>query len=261
MRVLDYWPKNETYSATEGTIKVDARRQKDEHFKFDLGASYPTIGSAQASGNYRNNLNVQESYIRKPQLQQLTSSGTIHQGYGALFKFRSGPVDLLEGSREIAILFEASPNWRADLIQVLMTAVGQSSSFGRPQVLAQSRQWVTVHREGDAAAAAQAARYVQYERALRSLAASQGKQVAERTWLTLWHKAGSALNLVESKIPIDYLDRALFGAASRDGADGTERLPIELRVAILDYWQERERLCNLAKPDSQSPMLVNNSAG
>jgi hypothetical protein len=252
LRVLDFWPKNETYSQFEGTVKVDAHRKKDEHFNFNLAAGYPGVGNANASGDYQNHLNVQESYVKKPPLQMLTSSGTIHQGFGVFFKFRPGPIDVLEGSKDVALLVEVPKGWRADLLQVAMTAAGTHSNSSRSQVLSQSRQWTTTHREGDGAAAAQAQVYVQHERHLRGVAASKQREVAERSLPTFWHKAGAALNVVESRIPEDYLTRVIFGRANPRLDDGSGRLPVDLRVAILDYWDQRGQLLSLSRPTSTS---------
>jgi len=32
LRVVDFWPKNETYTEYEGTVTVESSRQKQEHF-------------------------------------------------------------------------------------------------------------------------------------------------------------------------------------------------------------------------------------
>jgi|694.fasta_scaffold00058_10 hypothetical protein len=248
LRVVDFWPKNETYTEYEGTVTVESSRQKQEHFQFDLAAAYPTVGHARVSGDYRNHLNVEESYQRKPPMQTLTSSGTIRQGFGAFYKFRPGPIDVLEGSREIALLVEAPAGWRADMLQAWMTAVGTTDSgSGRVHVLGQSRMWVTTHQEGDGAAAAQAIAYVRNERTLRGLAASRHNDVQQRSMPTLLHKVGAALDMVPQRIPQDYLERALFGPESPRFDEGTQRLPVDLRVAILDYWEARSRLLSMAQ--------------
>jgi hypothetical protein len=247
LRVIDFWPKNETYTPYEGTVKVDANRQKDEHFAFNLSAAYPAVAEASASGDYRNQLNIQESYIKKPPMQTLTSSGTIHQGYGVFYKFRPGPVDVLEGSKEVAILVEAPKGWRADLLQVVMTAAGTDNNGNSPRVISQSRLWITTHREGDEAAAAQAQVYVHQERRLRGMAASQQGEIAKRSYPSFWHKAGAAINVVDSRIPSDYLVRVIFGRANRAFDDGSNRLPVDLRVVILDYWEQRDLLLSLSR--------------
>ncbi len=265
MRVVDFWPKNETYSELEGTIDIEASKQVDEHFSFGLAAAYPTIGSANAKGDYLNHTNVQERYQRRPPMQTLTSSGTIHQGFGVFFKFRPGPVDVLEGARDVALLVEVPAEWRADMLRVKMTAVevhnGSSYSNTR-KVVASSQLWMTTHREGDGSAAAQALAYVHNERALRGLAASQQQQIAQRSTPTIFHKVGAALDVVETRIPQNYLASVIFGPASNQFNSGMQRLPVDLRVAILDYWQQRSQLLDLARPktNGQNPSRTTESS-
>jgi len=255
LRVVDFWPKNETYSQYEGTVSVEAARQKDEHYSFKLAAAYPGIGQAGASGDYRNKLSVQESYQRRPPVQTLTSSGTIRQGFGVFYKFRPGPVDVMEGSRDIALLVEVPGGWRADLLRVRMTAAGttsgafssSSTSNTRSKIVASDQLWIAIHREGDVAAAAQALAYVRQERNLRGLADAQRKEVQRRSLPTVWHKMGAALDVVDSRIPTDYLAAVIFGPSRPQFDQGTQRLPVDLRVAILDYWDQREQLLSLAR--------------
>lgn len=260
LRVVDFWPKNETYSQYEGTVSVETSRKKDEHFQFNLAAAYPGIGQAAASGDYRNQLNIQESYQRRPPVQTLTSAGTIRQGFGVFFKFRPGPVDLVEGSRDIAILVEVPVGWRADLLQVRLTATGAANTAvnapRQPRIVASDQLWITTHREGDVAAAAQALAYVRQERYLRGLAASRNKEVDKRSLPTLWHKMGAAMELVDSRIPTDYLSAAIFGPAKPQFDQGTQRLPVDLRVAILDYWDQRAQLLSLTRANSRTQELA-----
>ena len=260
LRVVDFWPKNEIYSEYEGTVSVEASRQKDEHFSFNLAAAYPGIGQAAAGGDFRNKLNVQESYQRRPPIHTLTSSGTIRQGFGVFFKFRPGPLDCVEGSRDIAILVEAPRGWRADMLQVRMTATGVASSGAynnqQSRLVATDQLWIATHREGDGAAAAQALNYVRQERRLRGLAANQHKEVEKRSLPTFWHKMGVAMDVVDSRIPVDYLSAAIFGPAKQQFEQGTQRLPVDLRVAILDYWDQRAQLLSMARPNYRTQELA-----
>jgi hypothetical protein len=264
LRIVDFWPKDEAYSEFEGAVNVEASRQKDEHFSFNLGASYPTIGHAQASGDYRNRMDVQESYRRRPPMQAVTSSGTIRQGFGVFYKFRPGPVDILEGSRQIALLVEAPRGWRADMLQVAMTAAGANSSNPRSataqqrgSVLASQRFWMTTHREGDAAAAAQALAYVRHERHVRGLAASKQEEIDRRSAPSLLRTVGLALNAIEPRTPKNYLEQVIYGPADPSFGQGGSRLPIDLRIAILDYWDQRSDLIELSRSRlSVEPSLV-----
>jgi hypothetical protein len=136
-------------------------------------------------------------------------------------------------------------------MQVSMHAVGQNAS-SRMQTLGHSRLWMTVHQVGDQAAAAQAQRYVTQERALRALAAASQKQIEEKSLPTIWHKVGAALDVVDPKIPTDFMTQVLFGASQPKGLQyprfdqATNRLPVDVRVAILDYWEQREAILKLA---------------
>jgi len=258
MRLIDFWPKNEVYSDIDGTVAVARSQQKDVDFAFNVAGAYEPFGRGTASGNYHNTLNHQESYQRKPPMQVLTSSGTIHRGYGVFFKFRPGPSPLLEGAREVALLVEVPQGWRGDMLRITMRAAGRGSgsSSARTQALAQSQLWTTTHREGDSVAATQAQRYVAQERKLRALAASSSEQIVNRSLPTLWHKLGASLEIVEPRIPADYLSRIIFGAANQRFEGGKERLPVDLRVAALDYWEERQRLMSLAAASAPTQHVV-----
>jgi len=251
MRVVDFWPKQELYSEVQGTVSVDNKYHKDSHFAFNVSGGYEPFVRGNANGEFNEKIDSHQQFQRKPPMQLLTSAGTVLRGYGVFFKFRPGPVPQLEGEREVAILFEVPMNWRADLMQVTMHAAGQNGS-SRSQVLGQSRLWMTVHQEGDQAAAAQAQRYVTQERALRALAAASQKQIEEKSLPTIWHKVGAALDVVEPKIPSDYLTQILFSASPNQVSkqpyfdNATNRLPVNVRVAILDYWEQRDAVLKLA---------------
>ncbi len=251
MRVVDFWPKTELYSEVQGTVSVDNTYHKDSHFAFNVSGGYEPFVRGNANGEFNEKVDSHQQYQRKPPMQVLTSAGTVRRGFGVFYKFRPGPVPQLEGEREVAILFEVPANWRADLMQVSMHAVGQNGS-SRTQTLGHSRLWMTVHQQGDQAAATQAQRYVTQERGLRALAAASQKQIEEKSLPTIWHKVGAALDVVDPKIPTDFMTQVLFGASQPKSLQnprfdqGTNRLPVDLRVAILDYWEQREAILKLA---------------
>ncbi len=248
IRVIDFWPKNEVYSDIEGNVNVESTKQADNNLNFQLSGAYEPLGRGSVQGDFHNKSNTQESYQRKPPMQILTSSGTIGRGYGVFFKFRPGPLPVMEGVRDVAILAEVPRGWRADMLQVTMRAVGSSAYSNRPQTVGETRLWMTTNREGDVAAGEQAKRYVTQERALRSLAASSQARVQDKSLPTFWHKLGASLEVIDPKIPNDYLQQIIFGSTNKyyDNAT-TNRLPVDLRVAILDYWDVRDSLVGLAR--------------
>lgn len=247
LRVIDFWPRDEVYSEVDGLVSVEHSRQKDGDLAFNLAAAVEPFGRGTLTGNYHDKSSVQERYSRKPPMQVLTSSGTIRRGYGVFFKFRSGPLPMNEGARDIAILAEVPPGWRADLLQVTMRAAGTASAHSRDlRTLGSSQMWVTVHQEGDREAAAHTRRFVTQERTLRALAASRSEQIADKSLPTWWHKLGAAMDVVEPKIPADYMRQALFGLSGQYLEGASHRLPVDVRVAVLDFWDARQQLTELA---------------
>ncbi len=249
LRVLDFWPKMELYSQVDGTISVQNQSQKNQNYSFNVSGGYEPFARGAASGDYRGQQQVDERYVRRPPMQMLTSSGTVGRGYGAFFKFRPGPTPVLEGDREIALLVEAPSGWRADLLRINMRAVGSvASPYGGTEMreLGTAQFWTAVHHVHDTQAAQAARRYVASEQSLRRVAAASQQSIEHRSLPTVFHKVGAALDVVEPKIPSNYLDRILFDLNQSYFDATASRLPVDLRVAVLDYWDERARMMNLA---------------
>lgn len=260
LRMVDYWPREEVYSDIEGTIAVERSRQKDGDLAFNVSAAVEPFGRGSATGNYHDKSSTQERYQRRPPMQILTSSGTIRRGYGVFFKFKPGPFPVAEGSRDISILAEVPASWRADMLLVTMRAVGRSGTSGSDtRSLGSSKLWMTAHQEGDSAAAARARRFVSQERSLRALAASSRERIEEKSLPTIWHKMGAALDVVEPKIPDDFLTQAIFAPRGHYFEGTSHRLPVDIRIAVLDFWQQRDALLDLAR-GSDAGQGINDAA-
>ncbi|GAB5403590.1 MAG: hypothetical protein Aurels2KO_18210 [Aureliella sp.] len=248
MRVVDFWPKTETYSQVEGAVTVKTSVEGAQQLGAKGTASYAPVGQAGVDASMKRSTRREETFQQKPPMEVLSSSGTLHRGYGAFFKFLAGPQAVLEGAREIAVLVEVPTHWRADMLHVSLEAIGRTSQRKSVHHVGSSQLWTAVYQEGDTAAAAQASRYVTQERSLRALAAASREDVSKKSLPSVWHKLGAALDVVEPKIPEDYLSQAIFSSRYRYRDNlATSRLPVDLRVAILDYWDERERLAAMAR--------------
>ncbi|MCA9194428.1 MAG: hypothetical protein KDB03_21810 [Planctomycetales bacterium] len=256
LRVIDFWPRMETYSDIEGSVNVQTTQQQDRNLKVNLTAAYPPVTGSLA-GDFQNKTQYQESFQRRPPMQVLLSSGISHRGYGVCFKFRPGTTPMLEGTHDIAILVEAAPQWRGDLIRFLARASGTGGkTHSRGSVLSQTDLWIATHLEGDHQACAEVRCYVTQEQRLRALAASQAGVVAEHALPTWWHRLGAAMEVVEPRIPDNYLGNALFGDPQQYFDHHTSRLPVDLRVAILDYWDQKKSVLGLALPNRTSTGLA-----
>jgi hypothetical protein len=214
MRMLDFWPKSEVYSEIEGNVSVESSQQHDRKLNFSVAGVYEPFGKGAIQGDMQSRSNVQERYQRKPAMQVVSASGTIQRGFGVFFKFRPGPLPVLEGVRDLAILAEVPPGWRADMLQIHLRAVGTAAQQSRSQTLGEARLWITTHREGDQAAAAAATRYVTQERALRSLAASNQQRIDSKALPTIWHKLGASLDVIEPRIPLTICPKSFLAYAT-----------------------------------------------
>ena len=257
MSVVDYWPRNEWFSEIEGNVAVSQTRNTDREFALTASASWEPIARGNAVAKQNTQSNVQETYQRRPPMQVLTSSGTIRRGSGVFFKFRPGQLDSLEGAREVALLLRVPHGWRADRLQVDLRAFGKRSKSDRSnQCLGQARHWVAIYQEGDATASVVARDFIHQELQLRRLAVARREQVQERSMPSMWHKIGAAIDVVDPKIPGDYLNRVIFGGQSQYLEGGIHRLPVDLRVAILDFWEARDRLSHLSNATGVRTMDV-----
>jgi hypothetical protein len=248
IRVVDFWPRQEVYSDIEGTVQVERSYKRDAEFSFTASGGFEPFARGTAGGKLDNNTSTQERFLRKPPVQVLTSSGTIRRGYGVFFKFLPGPTPNPEGIREIAVLAEVPLGWRADMLRVSLSATGSLTRGGRDTVaLGDMQLWTTLHLEGDRRAAERATMYLMCERNLRQLAAANHERVMQKALPTLWHKVGVALDVVEPRIQIDYLQQVLFGPSAKALDSHYQRLPVDLRVAILDFWDARDALLELGQ--------------
>lgn len=262
MRVVDFSPRTQTYTTVEGHVAV--RTSLEDKNQLGAKAAFPPTSAGQLSVDASNQqaIRQEESFNRLPETKLLSSSGTLMRGSGAFFKFLAGPHAVLEGTREVAILAEVSPAWRGDLLHVSVQALGTSAGqHASPVQLGYEQMWTAVHLAGDAIAAGAARRYVSTERSLRQLAAEQHKSVAQKALPTVFHKLGAALDIVDPKVPDDYLARVLFSGRNkfRDHPQ-TNRLPMDLQVAIQDYWDVRNEFLSLAKPAQRPVANVRNTS-
>lgn len=249
LRVLDFWPKTELYSSIDGSIAIENREQDHQNLAFQISGGHEPFGRGSASGDYHKEQQTEMRYQRRPPMQMLTSSGTIGRGYGVFYKFRPGPTPVLEGDREIAILVEAPAGWRGDLLHVTMRAVATESSLmssHASRTVGAVQMSTAVHRSGDPQAAEAARRFIITEQTVRRLAESHHQAIQHRSFPTVFHRVGAALEVVEPKIPGDFLNQILFNLNPQYFDSATSRLPVDLRVAALDYWDERAKLMTLA---------------
>ncbi|MEC8555454.1 MAG: hypothetical protein VXZ82_10660 [Planctomycetota bacterium] len=244
--VIDSWPRYEAYSDVLGDVSVEQSNQQSNGLEAKLSGGWQAILDAGLMGKAQNRKSTKEKFQRRALVQTVARSGTFGRGYGVLFQFQKARnVDLFQ-KREIAVLAEVPQQWRADLLKVQFSAQGKSTSRSESKSIQNQQLWLTVYQEGDAAAAAQTREFQTQERSLRALAASRVAEVKKKSIPTVFHRIGVALEISDPRIPKDYLEQMIFGPEKQYLVGHSHRLPIDIRVAILDFWEAREGLVDLS---------------
>ncbi|MEM7478280.1 MAG: hypothetical protein AAF483_25105 [Planctomycetota bacterium] len=244
--VVDMWPKNEFYSSVQGGIAVETTNQKSNSGEASISAGLEPFARAKLSANQQNQFSVKERFEKQPKRQTIASSGIIDRGYGVFFRFSGNSNVELQGTREIAMLVEVPKVWRADLLLVSVEAVTQRTQpFGAKEPYRRD-MWLSVYQEGDKMAAAQVQKFYRSEQSLRVLASERTAEVQRKSAPTFFHQVGISMNLVNPRIPSDYLSQVIFGQVNQYFEGDAHRLPIDLRVAILDFWEERKTITDMA---------------
>ncbi len=245
----DFWPKTEMYSQVQGTITVANELQKNQNFSFAVAvATSPLYAAMPTATIAANNRFTKTISVDLPCSCSLAAVRSIAD-MASSSSFAQVPLLSWKAIAKSLCWWNCASNWRADLLHVHMQAVTQrSNGFGSVESLAlgTTEMWTATHLLGDHEAAAVARRYMDTEQNVRQMASHSSQAIHDRSLPTVFHKVGAALDVVQPKIPANYLQDILFNLNVQYFNDATSKLPVDLRVAALDYWDERSKLMKLA---------------
>lgn len=247
MKVVDHWPRTQTVSNVQGAIDVSSTNYQQQHFSLRAIGGSPGVGTAQGTFQRDAVETLERSYAEKPKLATHLSSGTLDRASGVFWQLRPSPEQSIEGDRDYWLLCEVARNWKGDLLEVTANAAanpGASSKGSRP--LGSRRFMVAIYLADDVDAYQKAERFVEYERRLRQSAVRYQDQISKRQTPTPLHRLAQSLDLSEPTIPKQWLDYVLFEPNLNYIDDKTAELPVDVRVAILDYIDNKQALLQLA---------------
>ncbi|MEM8732588.1 MAG: hypothetical protein AAGG44_00095 [Planctomycetota bacterium] len=261
-QVADFWPRQEQVTQVAGNVRVEQAEKRNVEAGGNVKSGLQPFVSGGIEGSYQTEKTLKESFEKKPTLHTVSLAGLANRGAGAFFKFRAGPNSTLEGARDLALLVSVPRSWRGDVLRVTMQAYGRRTSYDQStRQIFQQRYWVAVYQEGDRFAASRARQFVRQEQALRATAASTQAQVERAAKPTVFHQIGAALEVMKPRIPDDYLSQVIFGPKSQYLEGHSHRLPLDLRIAILDFWEQRDAMLELAyepAPQASTELLTAN---
>lgn len=240
VQVADYFPRTELQSDVQGTMQVtqDADRVREASIRGAGG--YPGAGSVYGYAYGHDNSKERIVYARKPAMELATASGTLERRRGVYFKVKESTQSTLEGARPFRIVFEVPSHWRADLLDVTVETVGfESASSKKQRLLSVQKFVVAVYQEFDERAAAVANNYVKQHMQLAQSAKMHASTIEHRSYPTPLHKLGAKLDIYEPNIPQNWFESLVYTPGTTYSMEKISRLPVDLRVTILNYLDQK----------------------
>lgn len=243
--VADFAPRTEVQSDYAGPISITEKREKSEAFGLSVDGKYQPIAGAHLGADETSLRSDATQYQHNAPVQAVVASGTIDRGHGVYFKLRWTRGQVLEGEKHFQLTFDVPQAWRGGLLDIQVMATGiDRQLIGKPKVrsVAQQDFVVAVHDGGDAEAGKLADRLAELDRELRRHS-QQTRASASNPVLDWWRglmpafsdgrSAGNWYKRLSSRQADPYMDAEI------------RRLPMPVRVAVLDYTEAAERLACL----------------
>lgn len=166
--LVDYWPKSSLQSEVAGVVLTERHSQKRLSGGIATDGLLQTFATAaNASGALEEEVN--RRYAEIPNRDPLVESGPANRSTGAFFRFHDSRQVIVEGGRDLQLLYRLPQTWRGGLMLV-ETCVYQRVGLGEePRISYQRRFTLPVHLAEDESAKHQAVAYIQAESQLRSL--------------------------------------------------------------------------------------------
>ncbi len=249
-RVVDYSPKTSLESNVVGNVGVEDKKEVSKSLGINGSGSIKEVinGQASATASVGTKTHSTLRYELLPSMDTVLTSGTVSRGSGVYFKLKGNSRTALEGAKRFMVVFRAPLRWRAGLFQVSCRATGVRrgvvSSLNERIVCGENRHMVAMYVGGDDGAKSAARRYANAESHLRAIVKSEALAIRRKSLPSVAHRVGAALDLMDRRIPTDWLDQVLFGR--RDSLGSLHRhLPSQVRNAADRFLEARRELWNL----------------
>ena len=249
--ITDYAPRTDLGSDVDGPVQVKTINEQKKSLGLSLNGDYAKAlqGSAAAEGYTKTT--DSEQYNRIAPVQAVTASGSINRGRGVYFKLRWTAQQVLEGEKSFQLTFQVPPQWRGSLIDISVSAQSQRHSFAgwdnQIKTLGSANYVVAVHPQGDREAAKQAKRIALAEQALRDTVALYPQRQSPQSLPAMIRHVAVKLNLDSPCPDHRWIQRLLKGEADPYMDREISKLPMEVRVAAIDYHDARNKFAQLSR--------------
>lgn len=274
MQVVDYSPRTETDCELSSGIDTKSSTEKSTSLGLGISFDYNHLANLRGAGDKATKELETLQFQTKAKRQAKIASGTINRGKGVYFKWMRTAEQVLDGEKEFQFTLQTPDRWRCGTICLTVIASGsdkqfnfQSASWQQNTKELQSQEFViAIHREDDPKAAQAAVELTELEQKLRRLASAKEHPSDQLPWIKRLGDFGKKIEQVIKDTPNQsWLDQVMHGSIDPHHDNDIQKLPVETRVAILEYLEERrhflalnqERISIAEKKTVHAPSEVN----
>lgn len=245
VRVADYAPRTELSSNMAGEIDVQQTVEHNKHLGLTIAAKYNQLVEGTLGGDIGKKDVETLKFKRVSPLHVVGASGTTDRGRGVYFKLRSTATQVLEGDKTFSITFAVPEGWRGGLLDVAVSAESVHRPFPgidrQVQTVGEDLFTVAMFADGDEALRSAALQLVNAEANLRSITGDYRDAIVREIKPNLFQHVAAAFEGERTTLSEDWLRRVLRGDVDSRLRRELRRLPVDVRVAILDYIDARRR--------------------
>lgn len=260
--VDDFSPRTQLASPLSGDIAVERTEEANKRLGFNVTGHYSEFLHGDIGGDLGEKQTENRKFQRVAPMEVVAASGTTNRGRGVFFKLRATPTQVLEGDKPFSIVLRIPATWRGGMLRVRATAQvvrrGLPGMGADPVTVGDDEFLVATFLAGDMEARRAAMDVAAAERQLRLVARDQDRAIRQRSTANVFHQVATALDLTPPRIAADWMQRTLFETVDPHHDAEIRRLPVDVRVAVLDYQEAKRTLRSLAA--SQSELVATRDA-
>lgn len=247
--IADYAPRTELTGDASGPVSVKRVDESSDSIGLSIDGNYGHAARGRAGADHGRKSSETVEFQRHAPVQAVIASGTVDRGRGVYFKLRWTSQQVLEGEKTMRITMQVPPGWRGGLVDVSVVAQTERVKLAGldrdVETLGQARFIVAVYRDGDREAERRALALARAEDELRMLARSTHKNRSISSLSTLLHFVAVKVDPSPDPQPAVCVERLFRGDADPHLDPAIRKLPMEVRVAALEYDDRRESFLTL----------------
>lgn len=249
--VVDYAPRTELASPFEGNLEINKTAERNKHLGFTLNGGYGKMIEGTLGGDAAKKDIDNLKFRRVAPLEVVAASGTLGRGHGVYFKLRSTALQVLEGDKQFEVVLSVPQAWQSGLLDVQIEANTSKKTFGgldsEIRCLGRAEFIVATFLDDDPAVRQAAMTLVEREGTLRGAAARfESKKRSQGP--SLFRQVAHALDLGQDEIRHDWIYQVMRGTVDPHLDKNIRSLPMQVRIAILDYQEAQQEFLQAAAP-------------